>query len=78
MLAETWVPQAAALGLKRLAIVLPESRVAEQTVEVLLKRYREHLEARSFTSLQEAEAWLREDAAPSGAAAGSHLADGDR
>jgi hypothetical protein len=60
VLAESWVPQAAALGLRRLAIVLPESHVAQQTVEALMERYREHLEAQTFSRIEEAEAWLRE------------------
>lgn len=60
-LIEDWLPRAAALGLKRLAIVIPESQVALSTVESLLPAYRAHLEAESFATVEEAAAWLSAD-----------------
>ena len=61
LLVEGWLPQAAALGLKRLAIVLPASQVALSTVESLLPAYRAHLETESFATLEEAAVWLSAD-----------------
>ena len=61
VLADSWVPQAAALGLRRLALVLPESHVAQDTVKALLERYRAHLEARAFATVDEAAAWLKDE-----------------
>lgn len=70
LLTETWVPRAVALGLRRLAIVLPESALALQTVEALLERYHEHLETEAFGTVEAAAAWLRGDgSAPLPAAA---------
>jgi hypothetical protein len=60
-LIDDWLPRAAALGLKRLAIVLPESQVALSTVESLLPAYRTHLETESFATIEEAAAWLSAD-----------------
>jgi hypothetical protein len=69
VLTDSWVPQAAALGLRHLAIVLPESHLAQDTVAALLEQYRAHLEARSFATVAEATTWLRADGAPAGATA---------
>ena len=55
------IPPAAALGLKRLAIVLPQSVVAQTTVIPMVARYREHLTAEIFGTLEEAAAWLAVD-----------------
>ncbi len=70
LLAVSWVPKAAELGLQRLAIVLPESNLAQSTVEALLERYRAHLDVQCFAAIEEAESWLRDDQrlATSGAA----------
>jgi hypothetical protein len=59
LLTESWVPKAAALGLQRLAIVLPESHLAQGTVESLLESYRDHLDVQCFTGLEAAQGWLR-------------------
>lgn len=64
LLTESWVPKAAAIGLRRLAIVLPESSLAQSTVEALLERYRAHLEVECFRGIEAAEAWLSADAGP--------------
>ena len=53
---------AAALGLQRLAIVLPRSVVIQTTLIPLVPRYREHLEADFFSTMDEAIAWLQEGA----------------
>jgi len=60
-LVQSWLPQAVALGLKRLAIVLPMSQVALSTVESMLPAYREHVETHTFTTVEEAAAWLSAD-----------------
>jgi hypothetical protein len=57
-LVESWIPQAAALGLKRLAIVLPTSQVALSTVESLMRGYRKYVETEAFATVEEAAAWL--------------------
>jgi hypothetical protein len=62
-LVESWIPQAAALGLKRLAIVLPISQVALSTVESLMSRYREYVETEAFGTVEEAAAWLSVESA---------------
>ena len=62
-LVESWVPQAAALGLKRLAIVLPISKVALSTVESLMCGYREYVETEAFATVEEAAAWLSVESA---------------
>ncbi|HXZ99801.1 MAG TPA: hypothetical protein VEK76_05575 [Candidatus Binatia bacterium] len=58
---ETGIPQAAAFGLKRLAIVIPQSVVAQATVLPMVAKYREHLEAEVFVGVEEAVAWLCSD-----------------
>jgi hypothetical protein len=50
-----------ALGLKRLAIVLPMSQVALSTVESMLPAYRERVETHTFATVEEAAAWLSAD-----------------
>jgi hypothetical protein len=70
LLAASWVPKAAALGLQRLAIVLPESHLAQGTVEALLDRYNAHLDVRCFTGLEDAKSWLHKDLGMRGDEAG--------
>jgi len=60
-LVQGWLPHAAALGLRRLAIVLPTSQVALTTVESMLPAYREHMETQTFATVEEAAAWLSAD-----------------
>ena len=57
-LVDIWIPQAAALGLKQLAIVLPKSALTLTTVEGLVAAYRRHVEADIFATVEEAAAWL--------------------
>jgi hypothetical protein len=59
--ADVGIPRAAALGLKRLAIVLPRSVVTLSSMEPLLARYREHVETETFGTLEDAGAWLATD-----------------
>jgi len=56
------IPQAAAAGLKRVAMVPPASVVAQTTVMPMVAEYRKYLEAEIFTTVDEAVAWLRADA----------------
>ena len=60
-LVQSWLPKAVALGLKRLAIVLPVSQVALSTVESMLPAYRERVETHTFATVEEAAAWLSAD-----------------
>jgi hypothetical protein len=63
LLMGSWLPQAVALGLKRLAIVLPISQVALGTVESLMCGYREYVETEAFATVEEAAAWLSVESA---------------
>ncbi|HYA45693.1 MAG TPA: hypothetical protein VED59_08795 [Acidimicrobiales bacterium] len=58
----TGIPQAAAFGLRRLAIVLPLSAVAQTTLLPMVAKYRDYLEAEVFGGVEEAVAWLFSDA----------------
>jgi hypothetical protein len=55
------IPQAAALGLKRLAIVRPRSVVTLNSLEPMVAKYREHVETETFATLEDAAAWLAND-----------------
>lgn len=58
MLTEHWIPQAAALGLKRIALVAPTSCCGRTTVESLVKDYGHHVEADLFDTPEAATEWL--------------------
>jgi len=57
-LVDVWIPRAAALGLKQLAIVLPKSQLTLSTVELLETAYRRYVEVEAFATVEEAAAWL--------------------
>jgi hypothetical protein len=54
-----WLPRAASLGLKHMAMVMPRSEVAKLNVENLAGKYATRLDTRTFATLAEAEDWLR-------------------
>jgi hypothetical protein len=58
VLTERWIPQAAAQGLRRLAIVLPQSQLTRTTLEPVVTVYRAYVEVATFGSVETAEAWL--------------------
>jgi hypothetical protein len=57
-LIEGWGPQAAVLGLKQLAIVVPQIQLGLVTVESLVRGYRRYVETEAFATVEEAAAWL--------------------
>jgi hypothetical protein len=60
---QSWLPQARALGLRRMAVVLPVSEVSKGTVEDLVAKYSAtEVETRKFATVEEARSWLAEDA----------------
>jgi len=52
------VAAGAANGLRRMAVVLPQSVVTQTTLVPLVARYQAHLEAAFFGSMEEAMSWL--------------------
>ena len=57
-LIEDFISQAAALGLQRMAIVLPTRQVTLGVVETLVRAYRKYVETETFTTVEEAATWL--------------------
>jgi hypothetical protein len=58
---ETWVPLAAAAGLKRIAVVTAAAGLGKVTVEEIITMVdNQGLEARSFGSMTAARGWLEE------------------
>jgi hypothetical protein len=62
--AQTWLPRAAGLGLKHMAMVMPRSEVAKHNVESLAGMYATQLDTQTFATLAEAEGWLRNAGTP--------------
>jgi hypothetical protein len=59
---QEWFPQALAAGLRRLALVIPESALAMMSIEDVLSRVRSTmLEVRYFATVAEARRWLSPD-----------------
>ncbi len=59
-IAETWMPQALALGLRQFAHILPPSIFGVTAAEQMRVRVGDKFEMRLFKSLPEGKAWLAE------------------
>lgn len=54
-----WTPEAEAAGLKRMAMVMPESVVAEISVEQILEMTDDEIERDLFDNVEDAREWIR-------------------
>lgn len=57
--ATDWSPRAEAAGLERMAMVMPESVVAELSVEQVIEMTEDDMDRELFDDLDEARAWLQ-------------------
>jgi hypothetical protein len=60
---EQWFPRALESSLEQMAIIQPESVVANMSVEDIMQEVGEDLRSHYFDNRDEAEAWLREQMA---------------
>lgn len=60
---EIWFPMAISAGVRRMAIIVPESVLAQMSIRRLMSKVKdEDLETAYFSSVEEGKAWLREGA----------------
>ncbi|MBC7448870.1 MAG: hypothetical protein H7330_12510 [Hymenobacteraceae bacterium] len=74
-IAQTWMPKALELGLRRFAHLAPAGTFVQASAEEMKKRVNDRFAMALFTTAQEGTAWLREAQTASAAAAATAAAE---